>query len=166
MPPRSRPRPQDAAKAAGAKRFVLVSALGAGDSLECIPYASHDVLKPWLDQKTKAEEHLQACLRHSCWWRRLTAYAVADLPADEATLTGVYIHPQASGMDYVVIRPGPLTDEATVSPAVLSVDACAGRAYSMMSREELGRVTAEARVTPRLRRPIESDPALCVRRPL
>lgn len=43
------------------------------------------------------------------------------------------------------MRPGPLTNDATVSPAVLSADACEGRAYSMMSREELGRVTAEVR---------------------
>lgn len=54
-----RAAPQDAAKAAGVRRFVLVSALGAGNSLDCIPHASQDVLGPWLAQKTKAEEHLQ-----------------------------------------------------------------------------------------------------------
>ena len=54
----------DAAAAAGVRRFVLVSALGAGESLECIPHASQDVLQPWLAQKLKAEEHLKARAPH------------------------------------------------------------------------------------------------------
>lgn len=137
--------PQDAAKAAGARRFVLVSALGAGNSLDCIPHASQDVMAPWLAEKTKAEEYLQVRLAHN-----KQAHKVYP-PRRNASLHRVLVPlplcsiPQASGLEYAVVRPGPLTDDATVSPAIVSADACEGRAYSMMSREELGRVAAEAR---------------------
>ena len=77
--------------AAPAARFVLVSALGVGDSLDCLPYASHDVLKPWLERKALAEQSLEA-----------------------------------SGLEWTVLRPGPLTDAPPSGRAVATLDATQG----------------------------------------
>jgi uncharacterized protein YbjT (DUF2867 family) len=41
-------------------RFVLISALGVAESLDCLPHASQDVLAPWLAAKAKAEDAVTA----------------------------------------------------------------------------------------------------------
>ena len=76
---------------APASRFVLISALGAGESLDCLPHASQDVLAPWLERKAKAEGLLQA-----------------------------------SGLEWTVLRPGPLTDAPRSGAAVATLDAVSG----------------------------------------
>jgi len=48
----------DAAKAAGAQRFILVSSIGVGDSAKALPQAALDALAHVLVEKTKAENHL------------------------------------------------------------------------------------------------------------
>ena len=80
-------------------RFVLISALGVGESLDCLPHASHDVLAPWLARKARAEEMLQA-----------------------------------SGLEWTVLRPGPLTDAPRSGSAVATLDAVSG---TMLRRNAL-----------------------------
>ncbi len=77
---------------APAARFVLISALGVGESLDCLPHASHDVLQPWLERKAKAEAGLMA-----------------------------------SGLEWTVLRPGPLTDAPRSGGAVATLDAVTGK---------------------------------------
>ena len=86
---------------APAARFVLVSALGVGESLDCLPHASHDVLAPWLERKAKAEEGLMA-----------------------------------SGLEWTVLRPGPLTDAPRSGGAVATLDAVTGAiaSFSVLSK--------------------------------
>jgi uncharacterized protein YbjT (DUF2867 family) len=50
----------DAAAAAGVKRFVFISTVGAGDSYESAPLISRLLLSKILPEKTAAEEHLRA----------------------------------------------------------------------------------------------------------
>jgi uncharacterized protein YbjT (DUF2867 family) len=50
----------DAAAAAGVKRFVFISTIGAGDSYESAPLISRLLLSKILPEKTAAEEHLRA----------------------------------------------------------------------------------------------------------
>ena len=126
-----------AVHAAGA-RFVLISALGVGESLDCLPHASHDVLAPWLQRKEKAETLLQA-----------------------------------SGLEWVILRPGPLTDDPRSGSAVATLDAVsgtvlgheqplrrehhpvltwhvrkhAGKAFSTLSRSDFAHIAYQARHT-------------------
>jgi uncharacterized protein YbjT (DUF2867 family) len=92
-------------------RFVLVSALGVAESLDCLPYASHDVLQPWLAAKEAAE----------------------------ATL-------RASGLEWTILRPGPLTDAPASGRAVATLDAASGKAFSTLGRADLAQVAYQARV--------------------
>jgi len=48
----------DAAKAAGAQRFILVSSIGVGESASAIPPKVLEVLAAVLVEKTKAENYL------------------------------------------------------------------------------------------------------------
>lgn len=50
----------DAAAAAGVKRFILISTIGAGDSHGSTPLISRLLLAKILPQKTAAEDHLRA----------------------------------------------------------------------------------------------------------
>lgn len=50
----------DAAKQAGVKRFVLVTVIGAGDSLSAAPWFARRFLKNIIDAKTQAENYLIA----------------------------------------------------------------------------------------------------------
>lgn len=50
----------DAAKAAGIRRFVLVTVIGAGDSRDAAPWISRRMLKDVMAEKTRAEDHLKA----------------------------------------------------------------------------------------------------------
>ena len=49
----------DAAKAAGVRRFVLVTVIGAGDSLNAAPWLARRFLKNVIPDKTRAEDHLR-----------------------------------------------------------------------------------------------------------
>lgn len=49
----------DAARFAGVKRFVLVTAVGAGDSLQAAPAISRYVLRNLFSEKSKAEDYLK-----------------------------------------------------------------------------------------------------------
>jgi uncharacterized protein YbjT (DUF2867 family) len=50
----------DAARAAGVRRFVLVTVIGAGDSAAAAPWIAMRLLKNVIADKSKAEEHLKA----------------------------------------------------------------------------------------------------------
>jgi hypothetical protein len=50
----------DAAKAVGVRRFVLVSVIGAGESLDAAPWIARRILKNVIVEKTRAEEYLKA----------------------------------------------------------------------------------------------------------
>ncbi len=50
----------DAARAAGVGRFVLVTVIGAGDSLDSAPFPMGRLLKEVIESKTKAEDYLRA----------------------------------------------------------------------------------------------------------
>lgn len=50
----------DAAAAAGVRRFVLVTVIGAGESLNAAPWIARRILKDVIVEKTRAEEHLKA----------------------------------------------------------------------------------------------------------
>jgi len=50
----------DAARAAGISRFVLVTVIGAGESLDAAPWIARRFLKNVIVEKTQAEEHLRA----------------------------------------------------------------------------------------------------------
>lgn len=50
----------DAAVAAGVKRFVLLSALGAGNSEEAVPFQVMMTLRPFMLDKTDSEAYLRA----------------------------------------------------------------------------------------------------------
>lgn len=50
----------DAAKAAGVRRFVLISVIGTGDSFETAPAPSRRFLKTVMTLKGQAEDHLRA----------------------------------------------------------------------------------------------------------
>jgi uncharacterized protein YbjT (DUF2867 family) len=50
----------DAAKAAGAQRFVFVTVVGPGDSWEIVPYFAKRILKEVISLKGQAEDHLRA----------------------------------------------------------------------------------------------------------
>lgn len=50
----------DAAKEAGAKRVVLMTTIGAGDSYNTAPWSARSFLKDMLPLKTQAEDHLKA----------------------------------------------------------------------------------------------------------
>ena len=91
-------------------RFVLISALGVGESLDCLPHASQDVLRPWLERKEKAEGVLQG-----------------------------------SGLEWTVLRPGPLTDAPRSGSAVATLDAVSGKAFSTLSRADLAHIAYQAR---------------------
>ena len=49
----------DAARAAGVRRFVLVTVIGAGDSLAAAPWIARRLLKDVIVDKTKAEDFLR-----------------------------------------------------------------------------------------------------------
>lgn len=49
----------DAAKAAGVRRFVLVTVIGAGDSLNAAPWIARRILKDVMAEKTRAEDYLK-----------------------------------------------------------------------------------------------------------
>mmetsp|Transcript_10145 Transcript_10145/g.31042 ORF Transcript_10145/g.31042 Transcript_10145/m.31042 type:complete len:239 (-) Transcript_10145:2965-3681(-) len=74
----------DAAVNAGVKRFILVSALGAGDSESAVPAQVMDTMRPMLMDKSRSELYLKE-----------------------------------SGLEYTIIRCGPLHDESDGS-AVLT----------------------------------------------
>jgi len=48
----------EAAKAAGAQRFILITTIGSGDSLTAAPWASRKFLHEVIVLRTQAEEHL------------------------------------------------------------------------------------------------------------
>lgn len=50
----------DAATAAGVRRFVLVTVIGAGESTSAAPWIAQRVLKTVIEEKTRAEEYLKA----------------------------------------------------------------------------------------------------------
>ncbi|MEM6937795.1 MAG: SDR family oxidoreductase [Pseudomonadota bacterium] len=50
----------DAAKTAGIDRVLLVTTIGAGDSVDVLPLPSKQILKEILPLKTQAEDHLRA----------------------------------------------------------------------------------------------------------
>jgi uncharacterized protein YbjT (DUF2867 family) len=50
----------DAARAAGVRRFVLVTVIGAGESLDTAPWIARRFLKNVIAEKTRAEDYLKA----------------------------------------------------------------------------------------------------------
>jgi nucleoside-diphosphate-sugar epimerase len=67
----------DAARSAGVKRFVLVTVIGAGDSLDASPWIARRILDTVMKEKTKAEDYLKTSgsttpsfVRAGCWTRK------------------------------------------------------------------------------------------------
>eukprot|EP00217_Crustomastix_stigmatica_P003850 CAMPEP_0183790160 /NCGR_PEP_ID=MMETSP0803_2-20130417/834_1 /TAXON_ID=195967 /ORGANISM="Crustomastix stigmata, Strain CCMP3273" /LENGTH=272 /DNA_ID=CAMNT_0026034351 /DNA_START=48 /DNA_END=866 /DNA_ORIENTATION=+ len=55
----------EAAQKKGARKFVLVTSIGTGDSASAPPPQVYDVLKPVLEEKAKAEERLKEVAKES-----------------------------------------------------------------------------------------------------
>ena len=96
----------DVARQAGVRRFVLVTVIGAGDSLGAAPAFARRFLKTIISDKTQAENYLRA-----------------------------------SGLDYTIIRPGGLLDNAAQGRAYLTEDQ---RAMSWIRRADLARLVVQA----------------------
>jgi NAD(P)H-binding len=108
----------DAALGASVSRFLLLSSLGVGDSKDCIPAPSEDVLRPWLEGKEAGEGYLRTSARPGSGGRQLQS---------------------------LILRSGPLTNDSLEgSRVVLSCDAAGAKAYSSMGRGALAAVLARA----------------------
>ncbi len=70
----------DGAKAAGVKRFVLVTSIGAGDSRAAMPVSMLKALGPVLAEKEKAERHL---LDSGLTWTIIRPGFLSDKPSDK-----------------------------------------------------------------------------------
>ncbi len=75
----------EGAKAAGIDRVMLITTIGAGDSIEMVPFTTRAILKNVLPLKTQAEQHLRA-----------------------------------SGLNYMIVRPGGLVSDQTSGNGMLS----------------------------------------------
>jgi len=95
-------------------RLVYLSALGCGESKDCIPAPSEDVLRPWLEAKAAGEEYL-----------RVTAvtHGLSHLVLRCGPLTSA---------------------QPATCRLVLSENANAGKAYSSVPRDALAQVLAQA----------------------
>ena len=100
------------------KRFLLLSSLGVGDSKDCIPAPSEDVLRPWLLGKEAGEGYLRSSARPGPGGRQLQS---------------------------LILRSGPLTNDSPQGArTVLSCDAAGAKAYSSMGRGALAEVLCRA----------------------
>ena len=96
------------------RQFILLSALGTAESLECVPAASHDVLRPFLEAKEASEDYARTAS---------AAGGLACLILRSGPLTD---------------------DPADMSRLVLSENASASKAFSTVPRRALARVLADA----------------------
>src|SRR3954452_4431349 len=95
----------DAARAAGVRRYVMVSSIGADD-----PAAGGEAMRPYLEAKAQADA------------------ALAD-----------------SGLDYTIVRPGPLTNDPGTSKVTVGADV----ARADVTREDVAAVIVAALDEPR-----------------
>jgi uncharacterized protein YbjT (DUF2867 family) len=95
----------DAAGAAGVRRYVMVSSIGADD-----PAAGGEAMRPYLEAKAEADA------------------ALVD-----------------SGLDYTIVRPGPLTNDAGTSKVTVGPDV----ARADVTREDVAAVIVGALDEPR-----------------
>lgn len=92
----------DTAKATNIPRVMFISTIGAGDSLDAMPFISKKVLGHLLPLKTQTEDYLAA-----------------------------------SGLEYIIIRPGGLGKEPATGTGLLSQDPAA---FGYIDRSELGQL--------------------------
>lgn len=113
----------DAAEAAGVRRVIMISTIGAGDSADAAPWIARWFLKDVMALKTQAEEHLQALDLD------YTIIRPGGLKAAEATGNGeLTTDPEAMGL---ITRP----DLAVLILDCLDDDSTAGKAYTARDTE-------------------------------
>jgi nucleoside-diphosphate-sugar epimerase len=108
----------DAAKAAGVRRFVLVTSIGSGASRAAAPWIARLILGRFMDLKTRAEEHLRAS---GLDWTIVRPGHLTDRPA---TGRGQLLE------DDAVSGAIPRVDVAALVERVLGDDATLGRTYA------------------------------------
>ncbi|MDX2222983.1 MAG: SDR family oxidoreductase [Rhodospirillaceae bacterium] len=117
----------DAAKAAGVKRFVLVTVIGAGDSWNAVSDRVKQVLGPVIELKTKAEAHLTAS---GLDYTIVRPGGLNDLPA--AGKGRLYD-------DHMTMGEIGRADLAQLVVQALDDDATIGRIYHAIDEEMLGK---------------------------
>lgn len=112
----------DAAAAAGVRRFILISTVGAGDSRDAAPLLSRLALSKVLPQKTAAEEHLRAS------GLDYTIIRPGGLPPGVVATGGGIVSEDPRTMGFIK-RPdlarlvmGVLYDDATIGKTLAAVD--------------------------------------------
>jgi nucleoside-diphosphate-sugar epimerase len=108
----------DAARAAGVRRFVLVTSIGSGSSRAAAPWIARLILGRFMDLKTRAEDYLKAS---GLDWTIVRPGHLTDQPA---TGRGQLLE------DDRVSGAIPRADVAALVQRVLADPATAGRAYS------------------------------------
>ncbi len=101
----------DAARVAGVERFLLVTMIGAGESLKAAPAISRYFLRTVTPEKTKAEDYLKT-----------------------------------SGLEFTIIRPGGLLNNAAQGKAYLTEDT---QSMSWIRRADVAALTVQALDDPR-----------------
>uniref|UniRef100_A0A7S1TDL5 NAD(P)-binding domain-containing protein n=1 Tax=Compsopogon caeruleus TaxID=31354 RepID=A0A7S1TDL5_9RHOD len=96
----------------GVRRFIMVSALGAGDSESIVPFQVMDTMRSLLMDKSRAELYLKQ-----------------------------------SGLEYVIIRPGPLENEPARGSAVFTESR---QGYGSITTEDLASLICQAIESPRV----------------
>jgi nucleoside-diphosphate-sugar epimerase len=110
----------DAAKAAGIRRFVLVTSIGSGASRAAAPWLARLILGRFMGLKTRAEEHLRAS---GLDWTIVRPGHLTDRPA---TGRGQLLE------DDAVSGAIPRADVAALLERVLGDDATLGRTYAAL----------------------------------
>lgn len=114
----------DAARAAGIRRFVLVSSIGAGDSRAAAPWIARLVLGRFMALKTKAEDYLRVS---GLDWTIVRPGHLTDQPANGR---GQLLE------DETVSGAIPRADVAALVERVLGDDATIGRTYAAITARD------------------------------
>jgi uncharacterized protein YbjT (DUF2867 family) len=116
----------DAARAAGVKRFIMLTAIGCGDSWDALPPLGQKYLGTTIKLKTGAEDHLKAS---SLDYSIIRPGALTDEPA-----TGNGLLNEDPSLIGTINR----TDVALLTVQCLDDDATIGKAYSVMDKDLVG----------------------------
>ncbi len=111
----------DAAKAAGIRRFVLVTSIGSGSSRAAAPWIARLILGRFMELKTRAEEHLR---RSGLDWTIVRPGHLTDKPATASAELF-----EDDGVSGAI----PRADVARLVHRVLADEGTARRTYSAIS---------------------------------